>query len=197
MKLRQLLAIAAVALLAGFIFTRYRASTEKPASIKPEGTRKLAPDFALKDVTGKTVKLSDFHGQVVLLNFWATWCGPCKIEIPWFIDFEQSYKDRKFAVLGVSLDDDGWDSVKPYIETRRINYPVVLGSEETELLYGGIDALPTTFVIDRAGRIAAVHMGLIGKDEYENEILSLLDGKDIKVGSVLSSGSPALFRAAW
>jgi len=167
-------------------------------AVKPEKDRHTAPDFALKDVAGKTVKLSDFHGKVVLLNFWATWCGPCEIEIPWFIDFQQSFKDRNFVVLGVSLDDDGWTAVKPYIERRKINYPVVVGNDQTELLYGGIDALPTTFVIDRAGRIAAVHQGLISKSEYEHEILDLLDGKNIKVGSVLPSGRPAvLWTGLW
>jgi peroxiredoxin len=149
-------------------------------SVKASSDRKLAPDFALKDSTGKTVKLSDFRGKVVLLNFWATWCGPCQIEIPWFIDFQQSLKDRDFVVLGVSLDDDGWDSVKPYLERKKINYPVMVGTEETSQLYGGIDALPTTFLIDREGRIAAVHPGLIGKNEYHDEILNLLDGKDTK-----------------
>src|SRR5258708_4033486 len=100
------------------------------AAVKPEKDRKSAPEFSLKDAQGRTVKLSEYKGKVVLLNFWATWCGPCKIEIPWFTDFEQKYKDRGFAVLGVSMDDDGWESVKPYIEAKKVNYRVVLGSDE-------------------------------------------------------------------
>ena len=98
------------------------------AAVKAEKERKPAPEFALKDATGKTVKLSDYRGKVVLLNFWATWCGPCKIEIPWFMDFEQTYKDKNFAVLGISLDEDGWDAVKPFIEQKKINYRVVIGT---------------------------------------------------------------------
>jgi peroxiredoxin len=184
---------AAVALLAACAGCSYIG--DRRFAAKPEKDRKTAPDFALKDVAGKTVKLSDYRGQVVLLNFWATWCEPCQLEIPWFMDFQQSYKDRKFAIVGISVDDDGWDSVKPYLERRKINYPVVVGNEQTELLFGGIDAIPTTFLLDRAGRIAYVHQGLISKSEYENEILELLRGKEpYKVGGVSPSGSPALLR---
>ena len=81
------------------------------------------PDFALKDSTGQTVQLSDYHGKVVLLNFWATWCAPCKIEIPWFMEFQREYKDRNFAVLGVSMDEDGWDAVRPYMANHSIQLP--------------------------------------------------------------------------
>jgi len=143
--------------------------------VKDEKDRKLAPDFTLKDSTGASVKLSQLRGQVVLLNFWATWCPPCKIEIPWFISFQKAYQDRDFAVLGVSLDEDGWKSVTPFVAAEKINYKVVLGSEEMSQIYGGVDALPTTFIIDREGRIAATHVGLVAKKEYENEILNLLD----------------------
>ena len=82
------------------------------AAPKPDPSRKPAPPFALKDGDGRTVNLGDFKGKVVLLNFWATWCGPCKIEIPWFADFEQKYKDRGFAVVGVAMDDEGWEAVE-------------------------------------------------------------------------------------
>ncbi len=143
-------------------------------AVKSEHERKLAPDFALKDANGKVVKLSDYRGKVVLLNFWATWCGPCKIEIPWFMDFEQTYKDKNFAVLGISLDEDGWDAVKPYIEQRKINYRVVIGTDKVATLYGDVDSLPTTFMIDREGRVAAVHVGLVSKSDYQHDILELL-----------------------
>jgi peroxiredoxin len=147
----------------------------KAQSVKPEKERKPAPEFALKDADGKTVKLSDYKGKVVLLNFWATWCGPCKMEIPWFIDFEKEYKDKGFAVLGVAMDDDGWDAVKPYLEEKKVNYRVVLGNDQVAEQYGGVGSLPTSILIDRDGRIATVHVGLVSKSEYRNDIIQLLE----------------------
>jgi peroxiredoxin len=144
------------------------------ASVKPEPERKAAPNFKLTDSSGAPFQLSDDRGKVVLLNFWATWCGPCKEEIPWLISFQQEFKDRNFEVLGVSMDERGWDAVNPYIHRRKINYRVVIGSEELSLLYGGVDALPTTFMIDRDGRIARMHVGLARQSTYRREILDLL-----------------------
>jgi thiol-disulfide isomerase/thioredoxin len=167
-------AVAAGLILAGFLFTGCKAETAKRKEVKPDGSRKAAPEFALKDVNGKTVNLSEYKGKVVLLNFWATWCGPCKIEIPWFIDFEQKYKDRGFAVLGVAMDDEGREIVKPYIEKSKINYRIVLGDDSVATMYGGIDSLPTTFVLDKDGKIASTHVGLVSKSDYENEIQQLL-----------------------
>ena len=165
------------------------------AAVTAEKDRKSAPDFSLKDANGHTVKLSDYKGKVVLLNFWATWCGPCKIEIPWFVEFEQAYKDRGFAVLGVSMDDDGWQSVKPYIEQRKINYRVVIGTDEIGNLYGGVESLPTTFLIDRSGRIAAVHVGLVSKSKYENDVKELLESVPRDPRAALRLVVPAFLRA--
>jgi peroxiredoxin len=154
--------------------------TAKAASGKENITRKPAPDFTLKDANGATVHLSDYKGKVVLLDFWATWCGPWKVEIPWFMEFEQQLKDRGFAVLGVSMDEDGWTSVKPYIEKRKINFRILLGNDQVGDAYGGVESLPTTFVIDRDGRIAAKHEGIEpsnGKDELRDEINRLLEAK--------------------
>ena len=150
-------------------------SSPRGAPAKAEN-RKVAPNFNLPNSNGVQVALADYKGKVVLLNFWATWCGPCKIEIPWFIEFNKTYKGRGFSVLGVSLDDDGWKSVKPYLAAKNIDYTVVVGNDEVSKSYGDVDSLPTTFIIDRDGRIAFVHMGLVGKDTYEKEIRSLLGG---------------------
>ena len=109
---------------------------------------------------GKMVHLSDYKGKVVLLDFWATWCGPCRLEIPWLKEFQSKFKDQGFEVLGVSMDDDGWAAVKPFVSELGINYRIVIGDDATAQIYGGVDALPTTFVIDREGRIAKVHVGL-------------------------------------
>jgi peroxiredoxin len=146
------------------------------AALKPVDKRKPAPDFTLKDADGKPVRLADFKGKVVLLDFWATWCGPCAIEIPWFVDLQRRNKDRGLAVLGVSMDDDGWDSVKPFTSRLGVNYRVVMGNDETSQMYGGVDALPTTFLIDREGRIAAVHIGLADRRDIEDGIEELLRG---------------------
>lgn len=151
-------------------------SPKATATTAEDNGRKAAANFSLPDSDGVKVALADYKGKVVLLNFWATWCGPCKIEIPWFIEFNKTYKDRGFAVLGVSLDDDGWKSVRPYLAEKRIDYTVVLGNDQVSKSYGDVDSLPTTFIIDRDGRIAFVHMGLVGKDTYEKEIRSLLGG---------------------
>lgn len=165
--------------LAGALILSSVACSHSPssveASVKADKDRKSAPDFTLKDSNGTAVKLSDYKGKVVVLDFWATWCGPCKVEIPWFIEFEKTYKDQGFAVLGVSMDEEGWTAVKPYINERKMNYRVLLGNDQVGQLYGGVDSLPTTFLIDRSGKIAKVHVGLeTGKEGFQNEILKLL-----------------------
>ena len=152
------------------------------AAVKPPKDRKAAPEFALKDVNGMTVRLSDYRGKVVLLNFWATWCSPCKVEIPWFMEFEQQNKDRGFAVVGIAMDEEGWDVVRPFLAEMRVNYRTLKGDDMMAQLYGGVDSLPTTFLIDRQGRIASVHMGLISRHIYQNEIQELLTDPPDRVG---------------
>jgi peroxiredoxin len=144
-----------------------------PAAITAANLRKSAPGFTLDDAKGAAVKLSDYKGRVVLLDFWATWCGGCKVEIPWYMEFENKYKDNGLAVIGVSMDEDGWKSVKPFLEKTKLNYPVVIGNEGLAKQYG-LEAMPMTLLIDQNGQIAASHVGLVDKDKVESEIRMLL-----------------------
>ena len=166
---------AAALVLALLLGACSKSTKEIESNIQPESNRKKAPNFSLKDANGDTVNLADYKGKVVLVNFWATWCGPCEVEIPWFVEFEQNYRPRDFAVLGISMDDDGWKSVRPYITSHKINYRMVIGSEVVSQQFGEINSLPTSFILDREGRIATHHEGLIDKRDYQNEILKLLD----------------------
>ncbi len=165
------------------------------SQLKPVAQRRSAPDFALKDADGKPVRLSDYKGKVVLLDFWATWCGPCKLEIPGFVDLQRRNKDRGFAVLGVSMDDEGWDAVRPFVSRLGVNYRIMLGDDLTARMYGGVDALPTTFLIDREGRIAAVHVGYTEKKEFEDGVEELLQAP-APAAAAGSAGVPALFTRA-
>ena len=157
----------------------------KAATLKAEKDRKTAPDFTLKDADGKVVHLSDYRGKVVILDFWATWCGPCRIEIPWFMDLQRKNKDRGFEVLGVAMDDEGWEVVKPFLADLGVNYRVMVGDDLTAQMYGGVDALPTTFLIDKTGKVAAVHVGLTSRKDIEDGVEQLLQAP----AAVASSGA--------
>ena len=143
------------------------------AAIVATSLRKAAPDFALVDSTGTPITLSKYKGRVVLLDFWATWCTGCKVEIPWFIEWEQKYKSQGLTAIGAAMDEEGWTLVTPYVAEHPINYPIVLGYPSLMTPYQ-ITALPVTFLIDRNGRIADVHAGIVDKDVWEDEIRALL-----------------------
>ena len=136
--------------------------------------RKAVPDFTLNDAAGRPIALSSLRGKVVLLNFWTTSCAQCENEMPWFTEFQQTYGNGEFAVLGVSLDEGGWASVTPYLEARKINYPVVAGNDDVARLRGSRRATPTTLIIDKSGRIAVTHVGFCSKSEYEADIKKVL-----------------------
>ena len=149
------------------------AQTDVRAAVSPANERKAAPEFALKNSSGKTVNLKDYRGKVALLDFWATWCHGCKTEIPWFSDIARKYDGKSLAVVGVSLDEDGWKVVAPFITTARIPYTIVLGDEAMAKTYG-IENMPDTFLIDREGRIAATYAGVVDKDDVEANLRSML-----------------------
>lgn len=144
-----------------------------PSSAPVNGA--MAPDFTAVDSTGALLRLSDFRGRVTVLNFWASWCAPCTEETPWFIEFQQKYGKDGLAVVGVSLDDDGWKSVRPFIAGLGVNYRTILADSQISRLYGGLESLPVTMIIDRSGRIAATQVGLIGHDDFEAAIRAVLD----------------------
>lgn len=187
-KICALLAVAAV-----MAFSSCSDSSAAHVSNASTGGRKAAPDFTLQDANGASVKLSDYRGKVVLLNFWATWCGPCGVEIPWFVEFEQEYKSKGLEVVGVSMDEEGWSAVKPYVAEHKLNYRVLLGTDSVSQLYGGVESLPTTFIIDRDGKFAfSPHIGLAGKNEYLNEIQTLLGSKQTRAAWRVVHPVPAL-----
>ena len=135
---------------------------------------KPAPGWELQDLDGKTVHSSDFKGKVVILDFWATWCPPCRAEIPGFIELQKKYQAQGLAVVGVSVDQASSDTVKSFAQQMGMNYSVVLADAKIAGDYGGIEGLPTTFVIDRTGSIVNQHLGFTEKAEIEAEIKPLL-----------------------
>lgn len=143
------------------------------AILESSSSRRAAPDFALKDSSGETVTLKKYRGKVVLLDFWATWCHGCKEEIPWFAEFERKYSAKGLAVVGVSLDEEGWKVVKPFLGSTDVPYRIVLGDDVTAKKYN-ISNMPDTFLIDRHGRIAATYVGLVDKNDVEANIQKML-----------------------
>lgn len=144
------------------------------AVLQPANERKPAPDFALKDSTGKMAMLKDYRGKVVLLDFWATCCGGCKQEIPWFGEFEKKYGTANFAVVGVSMDQGGWNVVKPFLAASKVPYRMLLGDDPTARQFA-ITNLPDTFLIDASGRVATAYRGgIVDKDDVETNIKALL-----------------------
>ena len=131
--------------------------------------------FTFKDIEGKKVSLSQFKGKVIILDFWATWCVPCKEEIPWFIELQKKYGDRGLQIVGVSVDDT-MNQAKKYATEMKMNYPVLLAEGKEDILkaYDPIPAIPVSIIIDRDGRIATRHEGIAKKDVFEREILPLL-----------------------
>ncbi len=149
---------------------------------------KIAPDFTLEGLDGKPVKLSDFHGKAVLLNFWATWCGPCKIEMPWFVDLQKQYGPQGLEIIGVAMDDSGKESIQKFAKEMGVNYTIVQGREAVGDAYGGVLGLPTSFFIDRSGKIIDSSAGLISRSEIEDNIKKALATQITENKAIVSGG---------
>ena len=176
------LAVLAIAMLLLSITPALFAQHDVHAGLIVAADRKPAPTFHLVAETGKTTRISDYRGKVVLLNFWATDCGGCVLEIPSFIELEAAYKHRAFTAVGISMDisyenlkdaDEAWGKARPFVASHKINYPILMGYKSIYKEYA-LTELPDTFLIDKSGRIAAVYVGVVNKDNVEANIRRLL-----------------------
>jgi cytochrome c biogenesis protein CcmG/thiol:disulfide interchange protein DsbE len=148
---------------------------------------KPAPDFKLEDLAGKKVSLADYKGKALLINFWATWCGPCKLETPWIVDLRNQYAAKGFEVLGIDSEGDDLKAsdaegfarqktaVQRFVSKEKMPYPVLLNGDSIANRYGGLDAMPTSFWVDRTGKVVASQMGITSKDDMEEKIKKALE----------------------
>jgi peroxiredoxin len=140
---------------------------------------KLAPDFTLTTLDGKTVRLSDFRGKAVLLNFWATWCEPCKVEMPWFVEMQKQYGDQGLQILGVAMDDASPKDISQFTKEMGVNYPIMIGKDSVGDAYGGVQFLPATFYIGRDGKVVNKVFGLKGRGEIQDYIKKALGAAQV------------------
>jgi cytochrome c biogenesis protein CcmG/thiol:disulfide interchange protein DsbE len=143
----------------------------------------MAPDVTFKGLDGQDVSLASLKGKVVLVNFWATWCEPCQVEIPWMIGFQREYASRGFTILGLSMDEEGKSAIEPFVNTRKfdvdgtklpLNYPIFIGNDDVAQKFGGLIGLPTTVVISKDGRIVKKYIGLASHEDLDKQIQDLL-----------------------
>jgi peroxiredoxin len=166
-----------VAALIGVIVLSSRTGTLAENSTPMPTILTSAPAWQLQDLSGQTIHSTDYQGKVVILDFWATWCPPCRMEIPGFIDLQKKYQSQGLAVIGISVDQASPDSVKTFVQQIGINYPILQADDKVTAAYGGIEGLPTTIIIDRGGHIVKQYLGLTEKSEIEAAIKPLLKAK--------------------
>ncbi len=149
-----------------------------------------APDFELTSLDGKRVKLSDYRGKAVLLNFWATWCSPCKVEMPWFVELQKKYGNDGLVVLGIAMDDTETRKIAQFTSEMGVNYPVLLGTDKVSEDYGNVEYLPTSFYIDREGKLTGKGTGLLGRDEIEQNVQKALASRMAGTNEPRGSSAP-------
>ena len=166
-----IVAVAVMLAFAPYLAKRQRSGA---ANASTELKDKAAPEFSLDTLDGKTVRLSDFRGKAVLLNFWATWCQPCKIEMPWFEELQREYGPQGLQVVGIAMDDASKEDIAKFAKEMGVNYPILLGKEAVGDAYGGVQFLPSTFFIDRDGKIVDRVFGLKSRSEIEDSVKAAL-----------------------
>jgi DsbE subfamily thiol:disulfide oxidoreductase len=171
---RNLIVVAIVAVAVGLMLWTASRVSRNPQRLTSGAAGKPAPEFELKSLDGRTVRLSDYRGKAVLLNFWATWCGPCKIEMPWFEELQNKYRSQGLEVIGIAMDDAGEDTVAKFVKDMGVTYTILMGKEAVGVDYGGVLGLPTTFYIDRQGRVVDQVVGLVSHSDIEDNIKKAL-----------------------
>jgi cytochrome c biogenesis protein CcmG/thiol:disulfide interchange protein DsbE len=171
---RNLIVVAVVAVAVGLMLWTASRMSRNPQRLAGNPAGAPAPEFELKSLDGRTVRLSDYRGKAVLLNFWATWCSPCKIEMPWFDELQNKYRAQGLEVIGIAMDDAGEETVAKFVKDLGVNYTILMGKEALGEAYGGVLGLPTTFYIDRQGRIVDQVVGLVSHSDIEDNIKKAL-----------------------
>ncbi|HYL11512.1 MAG TPA: TlpA disulfide reductase family protein [Terriglobales bacterium] len=177
MKRTSIMVLVVAMGVTALLVAKFRNSRSSSTSVrKPSSSLngQMAPDFALESLDSRTVHLSDFHGKAVLLNFWATWCTPCKVEMPWFEQMHKQYGPQGLQVVGIAMDDASKKDIAEFASNLGIDYPILVGKESVGEAYGGVQFLPVTVYVGRDGKIVEKVFGLKGRDEIEDNVRKAL-----------------------